>query len=41
MGKNRVFFPQTALDQWISEGKVDLAGDELTIKAEARAKSSS
>ena len=36
MGKNRVFFPQAALDQWISEGKVDLAGDELTIKAEAR-----
>ncbi|HKQ71530.1 MAG TPA: hypothetical protein VJT73_19430 [Polyangiaceae bacterium] len=36
MGKNRVFFPQAALDLWISEGKVDLAGDELTIKAEAR-----
>jgi hypothetical protein len=36
MGKNHVFFPQSALDQWISEGKVDLAGDELTIKAEAR-----
>jgi hypothetical protein len=36
MGKNRVFFPQSALDQWISEGKVDLVGDELTIKAEAR-----
>jgi hypothetical protein len=36
MGKNRVFFPQAALDQWISEGKVDLAGEELTIKAEAR-----
>ncbi len=36
MGKNRVFFPQDALDQWISEGKVDLVGDELTIKAEAR-----
>jgi hypothetical protein len=36
MGKNRVFFPQAALDQWLSEGKVDLAGDELTIKPEAR-----
>jgi hypothetical protein len=36
MGKNRVFFPQVALDQWISEGKVDLAGEELTIKPEAR-----
>ena len=36
MGNNRVFFPQAALDQWISDGKVDLAGDELTIKPEAR-----
>src|SRR4051794_38134717 len=36
MAKNRVFFPQAALDQWISEGKVDLAGDELTIKPDAR-----
>ncbi len=36
MGNNRVFFPQAALDQWISDGKVDLSGDELTIKPEAR-----
>jgi len=36
MGNNRVFFPQAALDQWIGDGKVDLAGDELTIKPEAR-----
>jgi hypothetical protein len=36
MGNNRVFFPQAALDQWISDGKVDLVGDELTIKTEAR-----
>ena len=36
MGHNRVFFPQAALDQWISNGRVDLAGDELTIKPEAR-----
>ena len=36
MGNNRVFFPQAALDQWISDGKVDLADDELTIKPEAR-----
>jgi hypothetical protein len=36
MGNNRVFFPQAALDHWISDGKVDLAGDELTIKPEAR-----
>ena len=36
MGKNRVFFPQAALDQWLSEGKVDLQGEELTIKPESR-----
>jgi hypothetical protein len=36
MGNNRVFFPQAALDQWISDGKVDLAGDELTIKPDSR-----
>jgi len=36
MGNNRVFFPQAALDQWISDGRVDLAGDELTIKPESR-----
>jgi hypothetical protein len=36
MAKNRVFFPQTALDQWLGEGKVDLSGDELTIKPDAR-----
>jgi hypothetical protein len=36
MGKNRVFFSQAALDQLIVEGKVDLIGDELTLKAEGR-----
>jgi hypothetical protein len=34
--QNRVFFPQTALDVWLSDGTVDLAGDELTIVAEGR-----
>lgn len=29
--QNRVFFPQTALDVWLSDGTVDLSGDELTI----------
>jgi hypothetical protein len=33
---NRVFFPQTALDAWLSDGTVDLRGDELTITAEGR-----
>jgi hypothetical protein len=36
MGKNRVFFPVAALDQWIGEGKVDLSAEELTIKGEHR-----
>src|SRR5882757_4970445 len=36
MAKNRVFFPQAALDQWVSEGKVDLTGDELTLKPDDR-----
>src|SRR5947209_8687291 len=36
MGKNRVFFSVTALDEWITEGKVDLSAEELTIKGEHR-----
>lgn len=34
--KNRVFFPQESLDEWVAEDRVDFAGDELTIKAESR-----
>jgi hypothetical protein len=34
--RNRVFFPQSALDEWIAEDRVDLKQDELTIKSEAR-----
>jgi hypothetical protein len=34
--KNRVFFPQAALDEWIAEERVDLRSDELTIKSEGR-----
>ncbi|WP_394826189.1 hypothetical protein [Pendulispora albinea] len=34
--QNRVFFPQTALDQWLIGGAVDLRGTELTIVGEAR-----
>jgi hypothetical protein len=29
--QNRVFFPQSALDQWIVDGSVDLQRGELTI----------
>ncbi len=34
--RNRVFFPQAALDEWITEDRVDLKNDELTIKSEGR-----
>lgn len=36
MGKNRVFFPQEALDRWLRAGQVDLAGAELTIRSRRR-----
>ncbi len=36
MAKNRVFFPQEALDVWLSEGRVELTGDELVLRAEGR-----
>jgi len=36
MGKNRVFFPQEALDRWLRDGQVELAGSELTIRARRR-----
>ncbi len=36
MGPNRVFFPQEALDQWLSDDRVELTGSELVIKAEGR-----
>jgi hypothetical protein len=34
--RNRVFFPQGALDEWMADERVDLAADELTIRAEGR-----
>ena len=34
--QNRVFFPQSAFDVWLTDGTVDLRGDELTIVAEGR-----
>lgn len=36
MAKNRIFFPQLAFDVWLSDGHVELNGDELTMKAEGR-----
>ncbi len=32
MARNRVFFPQAALDEWVAADRVDVHGDELTIK---------
>jgi hypothetical protein len=34
--RNRVFFPQNALDEWIAGDRVDLSADELLIRAEGR-----
>lgn len=34
--RNRVFFPQAALDEWIAEERVDLKHDELALKHEGR-----
>ncbi len=36
MSKNRVFFPQEALDRWLGNGEVELAQGLLTIKTERR-----
>jgi hypothetical protein len=33
---NRVFFPQAALDKWVSEDRVELGDGVLVIKAERR-----
>lgn len=34
--RNRVFFPQSALDLWLSEDRVDMIGSELVIRGEGR-----
>jgi len=36
MGKNRVFFPQEALDAWLVSGAIDLQGQNLLLKDEGR-----
>ena len=36
MGKNRVFFPQEALDRCLHEGRVEISGSELIIVKERR-----
>jgi hypothetical protein len=34
--RNRVFFPQTALDEWLADARVELRNEELLIKSEDR-----
>jgi hypothetical protein len=34
--QNRVFFPQTAVDQWGIDGKIDLVGGDLILLKEGR-----
>jgi hypothetical protein len=34
--RTRVFFPQTALDEWVGENRADIKGEELTLKVEGR-----
>ena len=34
MAKNRVFFPQEALDAWLAVGSVELQGHDLLLKEE-------
>ncbi|MCU0692954.1 MAG: hypothetical protein MUF54_16270 [Polyangiaceae bacterium] len=36
MGKNRLFFPQEALDAWVISGVVELQGEDLVMKERAR-----
>jgi hypothetical protein len=34
--RNRVFFPQAALDEWVGENRADIRGDELRLLSEGR-----
>lgn len=34
--RNRVFFPQAALDEWVESDRVELTADELAIRSEGR-----
>ena len=36
MGKNRVFFPQQALDAWLEQGRIGLVDDEMTLKPDGQ-----
>ena len=34
--RNRVFFPQAALDDWVGDNRADIKGEDLSLKAEGR-----
>jgi len=34
--QNRIFFPQQSLDEWIVDGRIELAAGELTVISEKR-----
>ncbi len=34
--RNRVFFPQGALDEWVGDNRVDIKGEDLLLKGEGR-----
>jgi hypothetical protein len=34
--KNRVFFPQLALDEWLGESRAELKGEDLLLRSEGR-----
>ena len=34
--RNRVFFPQTAIEVWVADNRVDLKGEDLLLKHQGR-----
>ncbi len=34
--RNRIFFPQAALDEWVANDQVEMSADELTLLTEGR-----
>ena len=36
MAANRVFLPQDALDRWLSEGRVEVEGETMTLRPEGQ-----
>ena len=36
MGVNRVFLPQEALDAWMEKGRIEVEGEEMTLKPDGQ-----